>query len=179
MRAAFARLHEYFLLLRLNKPIGVLLLLWPTLWGLFLAAQGMPDVHVLWVFVVGAVLMRSAGCAVNDFADRNFDKHVERTRNRPLTAGRIQSKEALTIALVLALAADYFAIGFARGLDEYSCCFSGGLLSVYQTVFPHAPGLFGLCIRICNSHGVCGHSRQCALAGLGIVLVQCVLDHCL
>ncbi|MFN4329606.1 MAG: 4-hydroxybenzoate octaprenyltransferase [Limnobacter sp.] len=100
-----ARLREYVLLTRLNKPIGILLLLWPTLWGLWMAAGGLPPVPVLLVFVAGVVLMRSAGCAINDYADRDFDRHVERTRDRPLTAGRIAPREAVAVAAVLALVA--------------------------------------------------------------------------
>ena len=99
------KLQLYIQLTRLNKPIGILLLLWPTLWGLFWAAKGVPPLKETVVFVMGTILMRSAGCAVNDFADRNIDKHVARTANRPLTSGQISSKEALLVAGVLALAA--------------------------------------------------------------------------
>jgi 4-hydroxybenzoate polyprenyltransferase len=99
------KLQLYIQLTRLNKPIGILLLLWPTLWGLFWAAKGVPPLKETVIFVVGTILMRSAGCAVNDFADRNIDKHVARTANRPLTSGQISSKEALLVAGVLALAA--------------------------------------------------------------------------
>jgi len=99
------RLTEYEKLMRLDKPIGILLLAWPTLWGLWLSSAGSPDIIILWVFVIGVVLMRSAGCVVNDYADRYFDPHVERTRNRPLAAGRISEKEALILAGVLALMA--------------------------------------------------------------------------
>jgi 4-hydroxybenzoate polyprenyltransferase len=99
------KLQLYIQLTRLNKPIGILLLLWPTLWGLFWAANGVPPLKETVIFVVGTVLMRSAGCAVNDFADRNIDKHVARTAKRPLTSGQISSKEALMVAGVLALAA--------------------------------------------------------------------------
>ncbi len=99
------KLQLYIQLTRLNKPIGILLLLWPTLWGLFWAAKGVPPLKETVIFVVGTILMRSAGCAVNDFADRNIDKHVARTANRPLTSGQISSKEALMVAGVLALAA--------------------------------------------------------------------------
>lgn len=100
-----ARFRDYLLLLRLNKPIGILLLMWPTLWGLWMAANGTPDLYILLVFVLGVVLMRSAGCAINDYADRDIDLHVERTRERPLTSGRITSREALLIAAGLALTA--------------------------------------------------------------------------
>ncbi|MCP5279774.1 MAG: 4-hydroxybenzoate octaprenyltransferase [Thiobacillus sp.] len=99
------RLNEYEKLMRLDKPIGILLLAWPTLWGLWLSGGGQPDWAVLWVFLLGVVLMRSAGCVVNDYADRDFDPHVERTKNRPLAARRISEKEALILAAALALLA--------------------------------------------------------------------------
>ena len=99
------RLTEYEKLMRLDKPIGILLLAWPTLWGLWLSSLGSPDLIVLWIFVIGVVLMRSAGCVVNDYADREFDPHVERTRNRPLAAGRVSTKEALILAGMLTLLA--------------------------------------------------------------------------
>jgi 4-hydroxybenzoate polyprenyltransferase len=99
------RLDLYEKLMRLDKPIGILLLLWPTLWALWLSAEGRPDWVVLWVFVLGTVLMRSAGCVINDYADRDFDRHVERTKERPLTAGRVTTKEALGLFAVLSLCA--------------------------------------------------------------------------
>jgi len=95
----------YEKLMRLDKPIGILLLLWPTLWALWLSADGRPDRIVLWVFILGTVLMRSAGCVINDYADRDFDRHVERTKERPLTAGKVTTKEALALFAVLALCA--------------------------------------------------------------------------
>lgn len=91
--------------MRLDKPIGILLLLWPTLWALWLSADGRPDWVVLWVFVLGTVLMRSAGCVINDYADRDFDLHVERTKARPLTSGRVSTKEALSLFAILSLSA--------------------------------------------------------------------------
>lgn len=99
------RLDAYEKLIRLDKPIGILLLLWPALWGLWLSASRGLRIDVLVIFVLGTVLMRSAGCAVNDFADRNFDPHVERTRNRPLAARLIKPWEALVVAAVLLLLA--------------------------------------------------------------------------
>jgi 4-hydroxybenzoate polyprenyltransferase len=105
MSALLARLDAYEKLIRLDKPIGALLLLWPTLWALWLAAEGVPPMGTLWVFVLGTLLMRSAGCAVNDFADRRFDAEVERTRDRPLARGTIRPWEALAVAAVLSLAA--------------------------------------------------------------------------
>ncbi len=91
--------------MRIDKPIGTLLLLWPTLWGLWIAARGAPDAKTLAIFVLGTFLMRSAGCAINDYADREFDSHVERTKDRPLAARLIAPWEALAVAAVLALAA--------------------------------------------------------------------------
>ena len=99
------RLDAYERLIRLDKPIGTLLLLWPTLWAVWLASGDMPRPEILIIFVMGTLLMRSAGCAINDFADRNFDGHVERTRLRPLATGEIQPHEALIVAALLALAA--------------------------------------------------------------------------
>ncbi len=96
------KLALYFRLIRADKPIGILLLLWPTLWALWMAAGGKPDPLILTIFILGTALMRSAGCAINDYADRDFDKHVKRTAERPLTSGRIKSWEALMVAGVLA-----------------------------------------------------------------------------
>jgi 4-hydroxybenzoate polyprenyltransferase len=99
------RIDVYEKLMRLDKPIGILLLLWPTLWGLWLSSRGHPNPAIVVIFVLGVVLMRSAGCIVNDFADRNFDPHVERTKNRPLAARMISPMEALLVAGVLILLA--------------------------------------------------------------------------
>ena len=99
------RLHAYARLVRIDRPIGIFLLLWPTLWALWMAAEGLPDPLVLLVFVAGVVLMRSAGCAINDFADREIDPHVRRTTQRPLAAGLISAKEALAVFAVLSLVA--------------------------------------------------------------------------
>lgn len=99
------RLYQYYLLTRLNKPIGIFLLLWPTLWALWIAGKGQPDLLVLIVFVSGVVLMRSAGCVINDYADREFDPKVSRTRLRPIAAGLVSPKEALILFVVLCLIA--------------------------------------------------------------------------
>jgi 4-hydroxybenzoate polyprenyltransferase len=101
------RLRGYMLLMRLNRPIGTFLLLWPTLWALWVAGEGRPDWWVATVFVIGVFLMRSAGCVINDYADREFDPYVERTRNRPLATGMVTPKEALVLFGVLS------AIAFA------------------------------------------------------------------
>jgi len=97
------KLALYFRLVRAHKPIGILLLLWPTLWALWMASNGHPDPMILAIFVIGTALMRSAGCAINDYADRDFDRHVKRTVDRPLTSGRIKGWEALMVAGVLAI----------------------------------------------------------------------------
>jgi len=108
------RLDAYERLMRLDKPIGILLLLWPALWGLWLAAYGMPDYDILAIFIVGVILMRSFGCVVNDYADRDFDPHVERTRDRPLAARVIEPWEALAVAAVLLLLAFLLVLQLGR-----------------------------------------------------------------
>ncbi|MBA5688473.1 4-hydroxybenzoate octaprenyltransferase [Rugamonas apoptosis] len=97
------KLELYARLLRLDKPIGTLLLLWPTLSALWLASGGKPDWKLVAIFSLGTLLMRSAGCAVNDYADQDFDKHVKRTAQRPITSGKVSGKEALAIAAALAV----------------------------------------------------------------------------
>ena len=99
------RLIQYAYLMRLHRPIGIYLLLWPTLWALWIASEGHPDLLVVIVFVSGVTLMRSAGCVINDYADRHFDPHVARTRDRPIAAGRVKPREALALFAVLCLAA--------------------------------------------------------------------------
>ncbi len=108
------RLSPYFRLARMDKPIGTLLLLWPTLWGLWIAGQGRPDWHLVVIFCLGTWLMRSAGCVINDWADRDFDGHVERTKNRPLATGEIKSRHALYFAAALALLALLVALPLNR-----------------------------------------------------------------
>ena len=102
---ALATLNEYARLMRLDKPIGIWLLLWPTLWALWISADGFPDPKVFLVFVSGVVLMRSAGCVINDYADRNLDPKVERTRGRPLAVGSVSTLEALVLFAILVLSA--------------------------------------------------------------------------
>ncbi|MDU0810193.1 MAG: 4-hydroxybenzoate octaprenyltransferase [Burkholderia sp.] len=97
----FSHLQLYLRLIRLNKPTGILLLLWPTLNALWIASRGWPGWFLLVIFSLGTLLMRSAGCAINDYADRNFDRHVKRTIDRPLTSGQIRPYEAIAIAVVL------------------------------------------------------------------------------
>lgn len=97
------KLPHYIRLMRIDKPIGTLLLLWPTLWALWLAAEGWPPLHILVIFTIGTFLMRSAGCVINDYADRDFDGHVERTKNRPLATKSVSPREALLLAAGLSL----------------------------------------------------------------------------
>ena len=99
------RLELYEKLMRLDKPIGILLLAWPTLWALWLSTAGRPNWIIVWIFLLGTVLMRSAGCIINDYADRNFDPQVARTRDRPLAAGRVSGREALALFAALSLVA--------------------------------------------------------------------------
>jgi 4-hydroxybenzoate polyprenyltransferase len=142
-RALRRRLHEYVLLTRLNRPIGTLLLLWPVLWALWIAAGGMPDPALLAIFVVGTLLTRSAGCIINDFADRDFDPHVERTRERPLAARRVSPREALVLFVLLML----LAFGVVLQLDARTVmmsCVGALLLATYpffKRFFP-APQLY-------------------------------------
>ncbi len=114
------RIQQYALLMRIDRPIGTLLLLWPSLWGLWMAAEGRPQPWILLVFLSGVFLMRSAGCVINDYADRTFDPFVARTRDRPIAAGRVSSKEALflftvlcTLALVLVVTLNRFTIALS------------------------------------------------------------------
>ena len=101
----FARLKNYAVLMRLNKPIGIFLLLWPTLWALWIASEGNPDPLVLAIFVSGVVLMRSAGCVINDYADRDIDPEVARTQTRPIAAGLVSPREAVVLFVLLSLTA--------------------------------------------------------------------------
>ena len=98
-------MNAYFRLMRLNKPIGIYLLLWPTYWALFLSAGGWPDIDLLIIFTFGVIITRSAGCVINDYADREIDKHIARTRDRPITTGEISPKAALLLFFALGLVA--------------------------------------------------------------------------
>jgi len=109
-----ATLVEYARLMRLDRPIGLWLLMWPTLWALWIAGRGHPDPHIFAIFVAGVVLMRSAGCVINDYADRSFDPQVERTKDRPLAAGNISTQEALILFAILCLSALILALQLNR-----------------------------------------------------------------
>jgi 4-hydroxybenzoate polyprenyltransferase len=133
------RIDAYEKLVRLDKPIGILLLLWPTLWALWIASRRAPDPWMVWIFVLGTALMRSAGCALNDWADRNFDREVARTRERPLAAGRIRPWEALAIAVVLALGA--FAL--VLQLNDRTVHWSVAALAI-TIIYPFTKRFFSL-----------------------------------
>ena len=143
LRRLRRRFHEYVLLTRLHRPIGTLLLLWPVLWALWIAADGLPDLRMLAIFVVGTLLTRSAGCVINDFADRDFDPHVRRTRDRPLAARRVSPYEALGLFVALMLAA--FVVVLQLDLYTVQLSMIGAVLAVtypfFKRFFP-APQLY-------------------------------------
>ena len=134
-----ARLTAYEKLMRLDKPIGILLLLWPTLWGLWFSAGGFPYPDVLLIFFTGTVLMRSAGCVINDYADRNFDPHVERTKDRPLASGVIRPGEALALAAGLMLLA--FGLVLLLNPLTIKLAFVAAALAV---IYPYVKRVFSL-----------------------------------
>lgn len=135
-----ARLGDFIQLMRLDKPIGIFLLLWPTLWALWIAGEGHPDGSVVFIFCTGVVLMRSAGCVVNDIADRKFDGHVERTKNRPLATGKIRVHEALVLfGLLMGLA--FFLVLFTNLFTIFLSFGAAALAATYPlmkryTFFP-------------------------------------------
>lgn len=137
------RLLQYAYLMRLHRPIGIFLLLWPALWALWIAGEGSPDPLVVFVFVAGVVLMRSAGCVINDYADRDFDPHVARTRERPIAAGRVKPQEALVLFAVLCL----LALGLVLLMNSLTIWLSlvGGLLAVtypFMKRYTHLPQVY-------------------------------------
>ena len=117
-------MNTYIRLMRLDKPIGSLLLLWPTYWALFLSADGWPDIDLLIIFTLGVVVMRTAGCVINDYADRNIDKHVKRTHKRPLTSGEISPRSALILFVILVILA--FILVLQTNLLTIKLSFRGG-----------------------------------------------------
>ncbi|OAI02216.1 4-hydroxybenzoate octaprenyltransferase [Methylomonas methanica] len=134
------RLHQYWLLARFDKPIGIFILLWPTLWALWIAGNGKPDLLVLIVFTLGVVLMRAAGCVINDYADKDFDPHVDRTKLRPIAAGKVTPKEALIVFAVLCLT----AFGLVLLMNWYTIglsCIGAFLAASYPFMkrFTHLP----------------------------------------
>jgi 4-hydroxybenzoate polyprenyltransferase len=137
------KLKDYAQLMRLHRPIGILLLLWPTLWALWIAGQGRPGLPVFVVFVLGVVLMRSAGCVINDYADRDFDPHVARTRDRPVAAGRVSPREALALFAVLCLIA--FALVLTLNRLTILLSFAGAFLAAtypFLKRYSHLPQFY-------------------------------------
>lgn len=120
---------NYFYLMRMHKPIGIFLLLWPTLWALWLSSEGKPNLIILTIFILGVILMRSAGCVINDIADRNFDAHVARTRERPLAAGKISVKSALILFFILIFCA-FLLVLFLNKLTILLAC-AGVLFALF------------------------------------------------
>ncbi len=138
-----ARLGPYLRLMRFDRPIGILLLLWPTLWALWIAGGGHPDAHVAVVFLLGVVLMRAAGCVINDYADRDFDPHVARTRGRPLASGEVAPREALVLFVILCL----LAFALVLTLDRFTVLLSfvgAFLAATYPFVkrYSHLPQIY-------------------------------------
>lgn len=139
-----SRLADYAKLLRIDRPIGSLLLLWPTYWALWLAGDGSPAVANILIFTLGVFFMRAAGCAINDFADRDWDKHVKRTQERPLTTGRIQAWEAVALFTGLCLVSFLMVVLFTNTLTLY-LSFGGALLAFiypFTKRYTHLPQLF-------------------------------------
>ncbi len=137
------KLNLYAQLTRFNKPIGTLLLLWPTLWGLWIAGNGTPSPLVFVVFTLGVVLMRSAGCVINDYADRKVDKHVARTQDRPITSGKVSSKEALVLFAALTLIA--FALVLTMNSLTIRLSFAAIFLAAlypFMKRYTHLPQVF-------------------------------------
>jgi 4-hydroxybenzoate polyprenyltransferase len=126
-------ISNYLKLMRLDRPVGVILLMWPVLWGLWVASGGFPATDVLLIFVVGVFVTRSMGCVINDIADRKFDPHVERTQHRPLAAGTISLKEALILLGVLAAAA-LFLVTRLNALTVLLACIAAALIAIYPFV---------------------------------------------
>ena len=138
------RLVDYARLLRIDRPIGTLLLLWPTYWALWLAAEGAPSFANLVIFTLGVFFMRAAGCAINDFADRDWDRHVKRTKDRPLTAGRVRAWEAVALFAGLCLVSFLMVVLFTNTLTLY-LSFGGALLAFiypFMKRYTHLPQLF-------------------------------------
>ncbi len=133
-------LKNYISLMRLNKPIGILLLLWPTLWALWLAGEGKPDLSIVFIFISGVILMRSAGCIINDFADRHFDTFVARTKDRPLAAGKIKVKSALILFAFLCLCG-FLLVLFLNRLTVFLAFIAAFLAIFYPFMkrFTHLP----------------------------------------
>ncbi|MFO1423534.1 MAG: 4-hydroxybenzoate octaprenyltransferase [Candidatus Competibacteraceae bacterium] len=176
------RLGEYAQLMRLHRPIGIYLLLWPTLWALWLAGDGQPPRGVVLVFMLGVALMRSAGCVMNDIADRDFDPHVARTRDRPLAAGRVKLGEAVSVMIVLCLLA--FGLVLTQNVLTIQLSFVGVALAISYPFmkrlhhFPqfHLGAAFGWGIPMAYAAITNALPPVCWLLFLGNVLWSAVYD---
>jgi 4-hydroxybenzoate polyprenyltransferase len=176
------RLGEYAQLMRLHRPIGIYLLLWPTLWALWLAGDGQPQRGVVLVFVLGVALMRSAGCVMNDIADRDFDPHVARTRDRPLAAGRVKLGEAVSVMIALCLLA--FGLVLTQNALTVQLSFFGVALAVSYPFmkrlhhFPqfHLGAAFGWGIPMAYAAITNALPPVCWLLFLGNVLWSVIYD---
>jgi 4-hydroxybenzoate polyprenyltransferase len=175
-----AQLTNYVQLMRLDKPIGVWLLLWPTLWALWIAGRGHPDAGIFLVFMLGVIVMRSAGCVLNDFADRNIDPYVERTRTRPIASGAVAPMEAITLFVALAL----IAVGLAAMLNrpaQVLAVIAAGLTVVYPFIkrFVSIPqfvlgAAFGWAVPMAFAAQT-GEAKQIAWLVFGTALIWAVI----
>jgi 4-hydroxybenzoate polyprenyltransferase len=125
-----SKLKTYLILMRFNRPIGIFLLLWPALWALWLAAEGTPDLFILFIFISGVILMRAAGCVINDIADHKIDLHVERTKDRPITSGKVSKREALILFVFLVVISFILVLQLNR-LTIYLSFAALALASIY------------------------------------------------
>jgi len=172
---------HYLALMRVDRPIGTYLVLWPTLWALWLAAEGVPDWHLLLIFILGTFLMRSAGCVINDYADRKIDAHVSRTKLRPFAQGLVSEKEALILFASLCLLAFVLVLftnpGLCTGVihqstDRVLVFWRGAIsrhLPLYEALYPFTPVGFGRCFCVGYSDGLCCADRfaaTCAVVNL-------------
>ena len=166
------KLPHYIQLMRLDRPIGILLLLWPTLSALWIAAEGMPDLLVLMVFTLGVIVMRSAGCVINDYADRDIDGQVVRTMTRPLATGVLEAKDALRLFAVLA----FVAFLLVLLLNNVHCrlVFSRNI-SFYEALYSFATSVFRGGFWLGYSDGLCSTNWSCTANCMAIIYCQCVV----
>ncbi|QWF72598.1 4-hydroxybenzoate octaprenyltransferase [Methylomonas paludis] len=182
MHRIIDRLQQYWLLARFDKPIGIFILLWPTLWALWIASAGKPDLLVLGVFCAGVVLMRAAGCVINDYADKDFDPHVARTQQRPIAAGRVKPKEALLVFAVLCLTA--FALVLLLNWYTIALSFIGAFLAAsypFMKRYTHLPQAYlGMAFGFAVPMAFAAQTNQIPLPGwllyLAVLLWALVYD---
>jgi len=146
------KIIQYAYLMRLHRPIGIFLLLWPTMWALWIASRGVPCLNLVFVFVMGVIMMRSAGCVVNDFADRHIDGYVARTRMRPLATGRVTTTEAILLAITLTLMA--FLLVLTCNMLTIMLSLVGGVLAVVYPFLKRLTNLPQIGLGLAFSWGV-------------------------